>query len=95
MLLSLGAPLTPCKSESTFLSIYRVIFSLVPPKFSTKKKTAKQPITAAVSVNPVSKRAVIGCLAVFFLILKLGGTCEKNHPVEWTTHLLEDPAGDA
>ena len=24
---------------------------------------------------------VIGCLAVFFLALKLGGTSEKNHPV--------------
>ena len=29
--------------------------SLVPPNFSTKKKTAKQPITAAVPINPVTK----------------------------------------
>ena len=27
--------------------------------------------------------AVIGCLAVFFLVLKLGGTSEINHPVSY------------
>ena len=30
--------------------------SLVPSNFSTKKKTANQPIRAAVPVNPVSKK---------------------------------------
>ena len=30
-------------------------FSLVPPNFSTKKKTASQPIRAAVPVNPVTE----------------------------------------
>ena len=24
---------------------------------------------------------MIGCLAVFFLVMKLGGTSDKNHPV--------------
>ena len=27
------------------------------------------------------RKAVIGRLAVFFLVLKLGGTSDKNHPV--------------
>ena len=31
-------------------------FSLVPPNFCTKKKTASQPIRAAVPVNPVTKK---------------------------------------
>ena len=47
---------------------YRVTFFTVTPNFSTKNKTGMQPITCT-------------CLTVFFLVLKLGGTCEKNHPV--------------
>ena len=48
--------------------IYRVVFLLVPPSFSTKNKTSKQPIAAF----------VIGWLAVFFFVLKFGGTSEKK-----------------
>ena len=48
--------------------IYRVVFLLVPPSFRTKNKTSKQPIAAF----------VIGWLAVFFFVLKFGGTSEKN-----------------
>ena len=50
-------------------------FSLVPPNFSTKNKTAKQPITAAVPVYPPSKKGRDWLLGGF-----LFGT-EKNHPV--------------
>ena len=40
-----------------------------------------QPITALFSTGLTVTVAVIGCLTVFFLVLKLGGSCEKNHPV--------------
>ena len=35
------------------------------------------------------KKAVIGCLAVFLSVLKLGGTSEKNHPVSSHTVYFE------
>ena len=47
---------------------------LVTPNFSTSNKTAKQPITTAVPVNP---KDVIDCLAVLLLVLKLGVASEK------------------
>ena len=56
-------------------------FFTVTPNFSTKNKTGMQPITAFFSTGLTVTVAVIGCLTVFFLVLKLGGTCEKNHPV--------------
>ena len=39
-------------------TMYRVVFFLFLPNFSTKKKIANQPITAAVPVNLVNKK---GC----------------------------------
>ena len=33
---------------------------------------------------------MIGCLAFFFLVLKLGGTSEKNHPVSSKTPKLHE-----
>ena len=56
-------------------------FILVPPNVSTKMKITNKPITAAVPEILLLRKAVIGCLAVFFSVLKLGGTSEKNHPV--------------
>ena len=43
------------------------------PNFSSKKKTANQPTTAAVPENPVTKKGRDCCLAIFFLVLKWGG----------------------
>ena len=57
------------------------MFSLVPPNFSTRKKIANQPITAAVPVYPVTKKSRDWLLGSFLFVTKLGGTSEKNHPV--------------
>ena len=54
---------------------YRVVFSsLVPPNFSTKKKTRQ---AANHSSGFTGTAALIGWFAVFFLVLKLGGTSKK------------------
>ena len=39
-----------------FTMMYRVVFLTGLPNFSTKKKTANQPTTAAVPENPVTKK---------------------------------------
>ena len=53
---------------------YRVTFSLVPPNFSTKKKTARQPITAAVLINIVTKKVLFS----FLFGNEIGGPVEKS-----------------
>ena len=48
-------------------------FSLVPPNFSTKKKIADQPITAAVPENPVSKKGRDWHHGNFLIGTEIGG----------------------
>ena len=59
-------------------------FSPVPPKapnFSTKKKNNQSQSLLATGFTGTA--AVIGCLRVFFLVLKLGVTSEKTHSVHY------------
>ena len=55
------------------MRLYRVVFSLVPPIFSTKKRTASQPITAAVPINPASKKDHNRLLGDFLFGTEIGG----------------------
>ena len=48
-------------------------FLLVPPNFSTKKKIANQPITAAVPLNPVAKKARYWMLGSFLFGSEIEG----------------------
>ena len=50
------------------------------PQFQYQKENSK---SANHSCCSSKSCAVIGCLAVFFLVLKLGGTSEINHPVSY------------
>ena len=50
-----------------------MIFSLVPPDFSTKKEIANKPITAAVPVNPVTKKGRDWLLDDFIFGIEIGG----------------------
>ena len=50
------------------------------PQFQYQKENRK---SANHSCCSSKSCAVIGCLAVFFLVLKLGGTSEINHPVSY------------
>ena len=59
----------------------RVVFSLVPPNFSTKKKTASQPIGAAVPIKPVTKKGHDWLLGGFSFWYWNWGYQWKNHPV--------------
>ena len=60
------APLLTVKTRNPF--IYRVgfFFSLVPSNFSTKKKTANQPIRAVVPVIPLPRKTMNGCLSYWY-----------------------------
>ena len=55
-------------------------FSLVPPIFSTKKKIANQPITAAVPVNPVTKEGRDWLLGGFLFSTEIGEYQWKKSP---------------
>ena len=59
--------------EAGIICTYRVVFSLVSPNFSTKKKTANQPIRAAVPVNPVTKKGRDWLLDGFLFGTEIGG----------------------
>ena len=76
---SVLAPLLTVKTRNPF--IYRVgfFFSLVPPNFSTKKKTANQPIRAAAPVNPLTKKGRDWLLSMFFFGTEIGGTSEEKN----------------
>ena len=65
-----------------FFFKYRVVFLTGPPNFSTKKKTANQPTTAAVPENPVSKKGRDWLLSDFLFGTEIGGGQLKNHPVQ-------------
>ena len=53
-----------------------------PPNFSTKKKTANQPTTAAVPENPVTKKGRDWLLSNFLFGTEIGGgQVKKKHPV--------------
>ena len=58
--------------EINLSSVNRVIF-IGPSYFSIKKKTAKQPITAAVPVNPVIKKSNNWLLGGFLFGTEIGG----------------------
>ena len=59
-----------------------VFFSLVPPKLSTKKKTANQPFTTAVSENPVTKKGHDWLLGNFLFGTEIReGQIKKTQPV--------------
>ena len=60
--------------------LYSVFFLLVPPNFSTKKKTANQPIRAAVPVNPVTKKGCDWLLDSFLIGTEIGGYQWKKSP---------------
>ena len=53
-------------------------FSLVPPNFSTKKKIANQPITAAVPVNPFSWKDRHWLPGSFLFGTEIGGVPVKK-----------------
>ena len=58
---------------------------MAPHDFSTKKETAQQPVTAFLSNRIYWKfqsgtAVVIGCLAIFFLVLKLWSVSHKKTP---------------
>ena len=57
-------------------------FSLVPPGFSTKKKTANQPIRAAVLINLFTKKGHDWLLGGFYFWCQNWGVpVKKNRPV--------------
>ena len=58
-----------------------MVFYLAPHNFSTKKKTANQPTTAAVPENPVTKKGRDWLLSDFLFGTEIGGGQLKNHPV--------------
>ena len=58
--------------EINLSSVNRVIF-VGPSYFSTKKKTAMQAITAAVPVNPVTKKSNNWLLGGFLFGTEIGG----------------------
>ena len=60
--------------------LYSVFFLLVPPNFSTKKKTANQPIRAAVPVNPVTKKGCDWLLGSFLFGTEIGEYQWKKSP---------------
>ena len=57
-----------------YIYIYKGGFlSLVPPNFSTKQKTAYQPIRAAVPVDPATKKGRDWLLGGFLFGTETGG----------------------
>jgi len=59
--------------------LYRVIFITGTPQFQYQKENS-QSRSFLVTGFPRTA-ALIGCLGVFFLVMKPGGTSEKNYPV--------------
>ena len=62
-------------------------FSLVPPDFSTINKNVNQPITAAVQVNPVTKKGRDWLLGGFLFGTEIVGYQGGKHPVYFLCHL--------
>ena len=58
-----------------------MIFLTAPFNFSTKKKTANQPITPAVPVNLVNKKGCDWLIEDFLLDTEMGRPVKKYHPV--------------
>ena len=62
---------------------------LFPPNFSTKKKTANQPITAAVPVNLANKKGCDWLIGSFLFGTEIGWEQLKNHPVNLISRRLQ------
>ena len=63
-------------------SMYRVIFFTGTPQFQHQKENPPSSQSRPFLVTGFTRTAaLIGWLAIFFLVLKLGVTSEKNHPV--------------
>ena len=73
-----------------FFLKYRVVFLTgPPPNFSTKKKTANQPTTAAVSENPVTKKGHDWLLSNFLFGTEIGeGQLKKTTLYRMFSQLL-------
>ena len=62
---------------------YRVVFFTGTPQFQYQKENPPSNQSWPFLVKRfIRTAALIGWLAVFFLVLKSGGTSEKNHPVK-------------
>ena len=66
-----------------------MIYLTGPPNFSTKKKTANQPITAAVLVNLVNKKGCDWLIGGFLFGTEIGEGHLKNHPVKELNFMIE------
>ena len=67
------------KRRAKFKLLYRVVFLTGPPQFQYQKEN--QPITAAVSVNPVTKKVRDWLIGNFLFGTEIGEGQLKNHPV--------------
>ena len=62
-------------SSLIFMTIIQGDFLIAPFNFSTKKKTANQPITPAVPVNLVNKKGCDWLIEDFLLGTEIGDAC--------------------